>query len=57
MILVANSITATIKSVTIVSGMFSTSILIIMLATVITLEKSWGRLWLIIWRRVSMSLV
>ena len=48
---------ATITSITIVSGMFSAIIEMKTLTTVMTEETSCGRLWLIIWRRVSMSLV
>ncbi len=53
----AVSIMATISRVTKVSGTFRISILTRTLTMVITLESSCGKLWLIIWRRVSMSLV
>ena len=53
----ATSITATISSVTSVNGISSTSIQANTLTTVMALLIICGMLWLIIWRRVSMSLV
>ena len=49
--------TPTISRVTKVSGMSSTSMQAKTLTTVMALLMIWGMLWLIIWRRVSMSLV
>ena len=55
--IVVNSMSATIASVRIVSGMLSTSIMDKILTIVITLLKSCGTLWLIICLSVSISLV
>ncbi len=54
---VATSIMPTISSVTSVSGISRTSIHTRTLTMVMALLIIWGMLWLIIWRRVSMSLV
>ena len=43
--------------VTAVRGRLSTSMETKTLTTLMVQLSSWGRLWLIIWRRVSMSLV
>ena len=48
---------ATITSVTSVSGMLRISIMLRILTIVIALLNSCGTLWLIIWRSVSMSFV
>ena len=55
--LVAKSMMPTIRSVAKVSGTLRINMLARILTTIITLDRSWGMLWLIIWRRVSMSLV
>ena len=55
--LVARSITATITRVRPVRGMLRTSMEAKTLTMVMEQLRSWGMLWLIIWRRVSMSLV
>ena len=55
--LVVKRTTATMARVRRVRGMLSTIIEIKTLTTVMVQLSSWGMLWLIIWRRVSMSLV
>ena len=55
--LVVNSIRHTITSVNPVSGRLRASMEQNTLTIVTAEETSWGMLWLIIWRSVSMSLV